>query len=151
MRTILKLTLALSMLLTATTWAQQGTKTKQQHDKNAKHKITQEERVKRKADLLKGQLALSDIQTKKITEAIVKRNNSLIALKSKIGENKDIFKAEALPIRKQFQTDLKNILNAEQLAKFKEIRKANRHLEQSAKPAPGDDLIDETEPDLNKN
>ena len=148
------LVLATSLLLVSNSWAQSGSKTvapKPQHNKNKGHHITKEERTHRKADLLKSQLGLSDDQSKKVESSMMKRNDALSAVRVKVGENNDAFRTEALPIRKQFQADLKSILTPEQFSKFTEIRKSNKRANPSGKQNEGDDLKDETELDLRKN
>jgi len=127
---------------------QQQTKPKGKHSG-----VSLEQRVQHKVELMQSQLGLNEEQTKKLTIAMTNRNKSLKALRDKVGSNEDLFKTEATVIRKRFQSDIKLILTAEQFAKLKEIRKANKRVDPNLKPTKendGDDLIDETEPDLQK-
>ena len=148
------LVVAISCILVSNAWAQTSSKpsvNKPKHEKNKGRHITKEERTHRKADLLKSQLGLSDDQSKKVESSMMKRNDGLSAVRTKVGENNDAFRTEALPIRKQFQADLKSILTPEQFSKFTEMRKSNKRANPSGKQNEGDDLKDETELDLRKN
>jgi F0F1-type ATP synthase membrane subunit b/b' len=115
--------------------------------------VSPQQRIQHKVELMQSQLGLNVEQAKKLTQAMTIRNQALKVIKEKTGENKDAFRTEAMPIRKKFQTDLKTILNADQFAKLKEMRKANKRIDNTlpaTKENQGDDLIDETEPYLEK-
>lgn len=115
----------------------------------AKHKkVTAEERAQRKADLLTQQLQLNAAQSTQVKKAMIERNNALKTIREKANGNDETFRKEALPVRKKFHDDLKKVMSEEQFKKFKEMRKANRRNNDSAKE--GDDLIDESELDQKK-
>lgn len=130
-------------------------KTQQQvKPKGKRPGVTPEQRIQKKVELLQSQLGLNPEQAKKLTVAMTTRNEALKLVKEKTGENRDAYKTEAMPIRKKFQADLKSILTPEQFAKLREMRKANRRANPNEAPAKNEaenDLIDETEPYLQKN
>ena len=147
--------LALIAIFSNSVFASQTEKTSQQNvakpSKQRNKKVSDDERIRHRVEILKDQLSLNEDQIKKVSEVMKKRNETLKLVRAKAGENQEAFRKEAMPARKQFQADLKSILTPEQFSKLKEIRKSNKRVNPEAKPKVDDDLIDDSELDLRKN
>ena len=94
---------------------------------NDKPKKTPEERAKFRADKMKENLNLTDEQYQSIYSMMLTNMLDRKSLREQYSTDKEGFKKAMKEKRKNNREQLKNILNDDQKAKMKQMRKQHRH------------------------
>ena len=128
---------SLVSLFTLSSFAQSNSTVKQ------KRMVSEPQIVKMRAELFQSKFNLSVEQTKKVEIVMNSRNASLKKVRETVRENQALFNTDAMPIRKQFQDELKSIMTAEQYETYAKDRVQNSRRSV-------DNLEDDSEFDLRK-
>ncbi|KAA9345738.1 DUF4890 domain-containing protein [Adhaeribacter soli] len=97
------------------------------HNRGNKEMKSPEERADRQTKVMVEKLGLTNDQASRIKELNLRKAQQMQALKAKYGEQRKGMGAEMQDIKNTWHQDLKNVLSAEQYAKFQaqqEERKA---------------------------
>ncbi len=107
--------------------------TKAETNKEAKQKLTVEQRAQKSVDELNSEVTLTDEQKTKILALATTRATNIDAIRAKYKgqkENKEVAKTEIEAVRKEYRQNVKAVLTPEQLeklnAKHKEKKAAGK-------------------------
>lgn len=129
-----KLILAVLLVISASSFAQEQTKSEGKSDKPKREKLTPEQRSQAQLDKLTTELSLNTQQQEQIKPILAEQNAKLEAFRAErmasnskemSAEERDAFKAKRQADKKATDDKLLVILTPEQFKKMKEIEKAN--------------------------
>ena len=103
--------------------------TKAETNKEAKQKLTVEQRAQKSVDELNSEVTLTDEQKTKILALATTRATNIDAIRAKYKgqkENKEVAKTEIEAVRKEYRQNVKAVLTPEQIEKLKAKHKEKK-------------------------